>query len=83
MLQKQMCWHTRRDKISNEDIHEKGVQPWWMTFMGGVAKMVRVCKGEVHGCPNQRCEKMALRMIWRSKGRLKKYWGEIIKQDMT
>ena len=79
-----MCGHTRCDKIKNEVIREKvGVAP--------VADKMREARlrwfGHVHrrsiDAPVRRCERLDLGGTRRGRGRPKKYWGEVIRQDMA
>ena len=79
-----MCGHTRSDKIKNEVIREKvGVAP--------VADKMREARLRWFGHvqrrgadePVRRCERLVLVGTWRGRGRPKKYWGEVIRQDMV
>ncbi|XP_070002878.1 uncharacterized protein [Nicotiana sylvestris] len=76
--------HTRMNKIRNEDIQEKvGVAP--------IEDKMREARlrwfGHIHRrsteAPVRRCERLAVVGTRRGRGRPKKYWGEVIRQDMT
>ncbi|XP_019256336.1 PREDICTED: uncharacterized protein LOC109234728 [Nicotiana attenuata] len=79
-----MCGHTRRDKISNEVIQDKvGVAPvedkmreLRLRWFGHVQR--RSTDAHV-----RRCERLAVAGLRRGRGRSKKYWGEVIRQDMA
>ncbi|KAG5616435.1 hypothetical protein H5410_016259 [Solanum commersonii] len=68
-----MCGHTRSDKIRNEVIRRRWEWPPWWTSRGE-AEMVWTC--EKTG--NERPEGTR-----RGRGRPKKYWGEVIRQDLA
>lgn len=78
-----MCGHTKSDKIKNAVIREKvGV-----TFVADKMRKARLKWFEhvQRRCTDVtvRCERMVVGSIQRCKGRPKKYWGEVIRQDMT
>ncbi|XP_075097382.1 uncharacterized protein LOC142174892 [Nicotiana tabacum] len=78
-----MCRHTRINRIRNEDIQAKvGVAPW----------RTKCGKGDLDGghvkrrntdTLIRRCERLALVGLRRGRGRTKKCWGEVIRQDMA
>ncbi|XP_070013802.1 uncharacterized protein [Nicotiana sylvestris] len=79
-----MCRHTKLDKIRNEVIREKvGVAP--------VDEKMREARPRWFGhvwrrtidSPVRRCERLALAGTRRGRGRPKKNWGEVIRQDMA
>ena len=73
-----MCGLTRRNKVRNEIIREKvrvalvedKMQEESLRWFGHVMRRVR------------RCKRLALDGFRRSRGRLKKYWREVIRHDM-
>ncbi|KAF3637790.1 Serine--tRNA ligase [Capsicum annuum] len=77
-----MCGLTRGDRVRNEVVREKV----------GVASVDRMREvrlrwfGHVRrrgaDAPVRRCERLALDGFRRGRGRLKKYWGEVIRRDM-
>ncbi|KAG5611019.1 hypothetical protein H5410_022300 [Solanum commersonii] len=48
---------------------------------GSETEMVWTCEEEMHR-PVTRREKLAIEGTMRGRGRLKKYWGELIRQNM-
>ena len=79
-----MCGHTKSDKVRNENIREKlEVVP--------VADKMRKARLRWFGhvqrrstdAPVRRCERLVLEATRRARGRPKKYWGEVIRQDMV
>ncbi|XP_070049665.1 uncharacterized protein [Nicotiana tomentosiformis] len=76
--------HTRMDKIRNDDIREKvGVAPidnkmWKVRF-----KWFGHVQRRSPDAPVRRCEWLALEGSRRGRGRPKKYWEEVIRQDMA
>ncbi|XP_070024846.1 uncharacterized protein [Nicotiana sylvestris] len=78
-----MCGHTRLDKVRNEDIRVKvGMVP--MEDKMGEARLrwfehVRMMSLDA---PVRRCERLALMGMRKGRIRPKKYWGEVIRQDM-
>jgi len=79
-----LCGHTRSDKIRNDDIRFKvGV-----AFMVDKMKKVRLgwfghVKRRCADAPMRPCERLVIEGTRRGRCRLKKYWGEAIRQDMT
>ncbi|XP_070056594.1 uncharacterized protein [Nicotiana tomentosiformis] len=79
-----MCRHTRLHRIRNEVIRDKvGVasiedkmrEEWLRWF-------VHVRRRNTDA-PMSRCERLILQGLQRGRGRPKKRWGEVIRQDMT
>ncbi|KAG5571816.1 hypothetical protein H5410_061582 [Solanum commersonii] len=76
-----MCGHTRSNKIRNEVIREKvGVasvvdklREARLRWFGHVKRRSQV----------RRCEGLDIEGMRRGRGRPKKYWGEVIRQDMA
>jgi hypothetical protein len=79
-----MCGHTRRDKISNDVIRSKlGVV--------SIAEKMREARLRWFGhvrrrpvdAPVRRCENLNILGFKRNRGRPKKTWGEVIRNDMS
>lgn len=68
-----MCEHTRRDKIRNEDPSQGRSDSYCEQAEGREIEMVWACE-EVRevGCSGYK----------RGRGRPKKYWGDVIREDM-
>jgi len=82
-MRKWMCGHTKLGKIRNEDIREKvGVAPMEDKMREARLRWFGHVKGRSMDAPVRRCERLALTSIRRGRGRSKKYWGEVIRQDM-
>lgn len=45
--------------------------------------MVQTYVEEMYGCPSQRCERLVINDFRISRGRSKKYCGEVITHDMS
>ncbi|XP_060210151.1 uncharacterized protein LOC132637024 [Lycium barbarum] len=79
-----MCGHTRSDGIRNEVIRDK-------VGIASVEDKMREARlrwfGHVmrrdENAPVRRCERLASDGFRRGRGRPKKYWGEVIRQDMA
>ncbi|XP_070021990.1 uncharacterized protein [Nicotiana sylvestris] len=81
---KWMCGHTRLDKIRNEDIREKvGVTPMDDKMQEARLRWFRHVRRRSIDIPVRRCERLTLAGTRRGRGWPKKYWGEVIRQDMT
>ncbi|XP_075093167.1 uncharacterized protein LOC142177455 [Nicotiana tabacum] len=79
-----MCGHTRKDKIRNEDIREKvGVAPMEDKMREARLRWFGHIQRRNTDAPVRRCERLAVVGTRRGRGRPKKYWGEVIRQDMT
>ncbi|XP_060195137.1 uncharacterized protein LOC132624359 [Lycium barbarum] len=73
-LSQWMCGHTRRDMIRNKEIGDKvGVVSMEDRMKEAQLEMVQECEEE----------KLILDGFRRGRSRPKKYWGELIRQDMT
>ncbi|XP_060191168.1 uncharacterized protein LOC132620753 [Lycium barbarum] len=79
-----MCGHTRRDRIRNEDIRDKvGVASVEDKMREARLRWFWHVKRRGIDAPVQRCERLALDGFRRGRGRPKKYWGEVIRQDLA
>jgi len=79
-----MCEHTKLDKIKNEDIRVKvDVAPMEDKMREARLRYFRHVKRRSLDAPVRRCEWLALTGMRRGRGRPKKYWGEVIRQDMV
>ncbi|XP_070007264.1 uncharacterized protein [Nicotiana sylvestris] len=79
-----MCGHTRMDKIRNEDIREKvGVAPMEDKMREVRLRWFGHIQRRSTDAPVRRCERLAVVGTRRGRGRPKKYWGEVIRQDMA
>ena len=79
-----MCGHTRKDKIRNEDIR-------YMVKVAPVKDKMREARLRWFGhvqrrspdAPVRRCERLVVEGTRRGRGRPKKYWEKVIRQDMA
>ncbi|XP_055808172.1 uncharacterized protein LOC129876703 [Solanum dulcamara] len=79
-----MCGHTRSDRIRNEAIRDK-------VGVASVEDKMREIRLRWYGhvkrrdtdTPVRRCERLVMDGYRRGRGRPKKYWGEVIRQDMA
>ena len=79
-----MCWHTRMDKIRNEDIREKvGVAPMEDKMREVRLRWFGHIQRRSTDAPVRRCERLTVVGTRRGRGRPKKYCGEVIRQDMA
>ncbi|KAG5606833.1 hypothetical protein H5410_028325 [Solanum commersonii] len=79
-----MCWHTRSDKIRNEVIREKvGVASVVDKLREAKLRWFGHVKRRCTDAPVRRCEGLAIEGTRRGRGRPKKYWGEVIRQDLA
>ena len=79
-----MCGHTRRDRIRNEVIRNKvGVAPVVDKMREGRLRWFGHVQRRCADAPVRRCERMAVVGLKRGRGRPKKAWGEVIRQDMV
>ncbi|KAG5625059.1 hypothetical protein H5410_010277 [Solanum commersonii] len=77
-----MCGHTRSDKIRNEVIREKvevasvvdKLREARLRWFGHVKRQV---------CSVRESEGLVVEGTRRGRGRPKKYWGEVIRQDLA
>ncbi|PHU19133.1 Glucose-induced degradation protein 8 -like protein [Capsicum chinense] len=78
-----MYEYTKRDNIKNEDLCDKvRVASICEQDKGGVTKMVQTCENEMHKCPSEEVRKVGYGGLRRGRGRLKKYWGKVVRQGM-
>ncbi|XP_070014509.1 uncharacterized protein [Nicotiana sylvestris] len=79
-----MCGHTKLDKIRNDDIRRKvGVAPMKDKMQEARLRWFGHMKRGSLDAPVRRCERLALTGMKRDRWRPKKYWGEVIRQDMV
>ncbi|WMV35375.1 hypothetical protein MTR67_028760 [Solanum verrucosum] len=79
-----MCGHTRSDKIRNEVIREKvGVASVVDKLREARLRWSGHVKRRSADAPVRRCEVMVVEGTRRGRGRPKKYWEEVIRQDLA
>ncbi|KAG5613703.1 hypothetical protein H5410_013527, partial [Solanum commersonii] len=79
-----MCGHTRSDKIRNEVIREKvGVASVVDKLREARLRWFGHVKRWCADAPVRRCEGLVVEGKRRGRGRPKKYWGEVIRQDLA
>ncbi|XP_070050346.1 uncharacterized protein [Nicotiana tomentosiformis] len=79
-----MCRHTRLDKIRNEVIRDKvGVAPIEDKMREARLRWFGYVRRRSIDAPVRRCERLTSEGLRRGRGRLKKKWGEVIRQDMA
>ncbi|XP_070018008.1 uncharacterized protein [Nicotiana sylvestris] len=79
-----MCGHTRLDKIKNEDIRVKvGVVPIEDRMREVRLRWFGRVRRRSMDTPVRRCERLALTGVRKGRGRPKKYWREVIRQDLA
>nr|XP_033510858.1 uncharacterized protein LOC117275662 [Nicotiana tomentosiformis] len=79
-----MCGHIRLDKVRNEDIREKvGVASMEDKMHEARLRWFGHVRRRSLDAPVRRCEQLALAGRRRGRGRPKKYWGDVIRQDMA
>ncbi|KAG5604823.1 hypothetical protein H5410_026315 [Solanum commersonii] len=79
-----MCGHTRSDKIRNEVIREKvGVASMVDKLREARLRWFGHVKRRGADAPVRRCEGLVVEGTRRGRGRPKKYWGEVIRQDLA
>ncbi|XP_070008390.1 uncharacterized protein [Nicotiana sylvestris] len=79
-----MCGHTRLDKIRNEDIRKRvGVTPVDDNLREARLRWFGHVRRRSLDAPVRRCERLTLAGTRSGRERPKKYWGEVIRQDMT
>jgi len=72
------------DKIRNEDIRERvGVTPMDDKMQEARLRLFGHVRKRSLDAPVMRYERLALAGTRRGRGRPKKYWGEVIRQDMA
>ncbi|XP_070043260.1 uncharacterized protein [Nicotiana tomentosiformis] len=79
-----MCGHTRLDRIRNEVIRDKvNVSPIEDKMREARLRWFGNVRRSSTNAPVRRCERLTLEGLQRGIGRLKKRWGEMIRQDMA
>ncbi|XP_070029961.1 uncharacterized protein [Nicotiana sylvestris] len=79
-----MCGHMRLDKIRNKDISERvGITPMDYKMWEARLRWFDQVRRRSPDAPVMRCEWLALAGTRRGRGRPKKYWGKVIRQDMA
>ncbi|XP_070003760.1 uncharacterized protein [Nicotiana sylvestris] len=79
-----MCGHTRMDKIRNDDIGEKvHMAPIDDKMQEARFRWFRYVQRRSPDAPVRRCERLVVEGTRKGRGQPKKYWGEVIRQDMT
>ncbi|WMV41945.1 hypothetical protein MTR67_035330 [Solanum verrucosum] len=79
-----MCGHTRSDRIRNEVIREKvGVASVVDKLREARLRWFGHVKRRCVDAPVRRCEGLVVEGTRRGRGRPKKYWGEVIRQDLA
>ncbi|KAG5588085.1 hypothetical protein H5410_048519 [Solanum commersonii] len=79
-----MCGHTKSDKIRNEVIPEKvGVASVVDMLREARLRWLGHVKRQGTDAPVRRCEGLVVEGTQRGRGRPKKYWEEVIRQDLA
>ncbi|XP_070017332.1 uncharacterized protein [Nicotiana sylvestris] len=78
-----MCGHTRMDRIRNRYSREGGCGPHRGQYGEARLRWFGHIQRRSTDAPVRRCERLAVVGTRRGRGRPKKYWGEVIKQDMA
>ncbi|XP_070046182.1 uncharacterized protein [Nicotiana tomentosiformis] len=79
-----MCGCARRDRIKNETIRDRvGVASVEDKIRESRLRWFGHVKRRSIDFHVRRCERLAMENLRRGRGRPKKYWGEVIRQDMT
>ncbi|XP_070022982.1 uncharacterized protein [Nicotiana sylvestris] len=79
-----MCGHTRLDRIRNEVIRDKvGVAPIEDKMREAQLRWFGHLRRRSTDAPVRRYERLTLEGLQRGRGRPKKRWGEVIRQDMV
>lgn len=77
------CEHTRRDKIKNEVTRKKvGVTSAMNKMRKAKLKWFGHVQRRCIDVPTRKCKKLVIGDSQRSRGRSKKYLGEVIRWDM-
>ncbi|XP_070017308.1 uncharacterized protein [Nicotiana sylvestris] len=79
-----MCMHAMIDKIRNDDIREKVL----VALIDDKMREARLkwfghIQRRILDAPVRRCERLVVEGTRRGRGCPKKYWGEVIMQDMA
>ncbi|XP_070005821.1 uncharacterized protein [Nicotiana sylvestris] len=84
MMLRWMCGNTRMDKIRNDDIWEEvHVAPIDDKMQEARLRWFGHVQRRSPDAPVRRCEQLVVEGTIIGRGRLKKYWGELIRQDMA
>ncbi|XP_075103437.1 uncharacterized protein LOC142178019 [Nicotiana tabacum] len=79
-----MCGCTRRDRIKNEAIRDRvGVASVKDKMRESRLRWFGLVKRKSIDAPVRRCERLVLESLRRGRSRPKKYWGEVIREDMA
>ncbi|XP_070003612.1 uncharacterized protein [Nicotiana sylvestris] len=79
-----ICGCTRRDRIKNEVIRDRvGVASVEDKMQESRLRWFGQVKRRSIDAPVRRCERLAMETLRRGRRRPKKYWGEVIRQDMA
>nr|XP_009766169.1 PREDICTED: uncharacterized protein LOC104217581 [Nicotiana sylvestris] len=79
-----MWGHTRRDKIRNEVIRDKvGVAPVEDKMRELRLRWFEHMQRRSTDAHVRRCKRLAVEGLRRDRGQPRKYWGEVIRQDMA
>ncbi|XP_070007632.1 uncharacterized protein [Nicotiana sylvestris] len=79
-----MCGNTRMDKIRNVDIQEKVLMaPIDDKMREAMLRWFGHVQRRSPDAPVRRCERLVVEGTRRGRERPKKYWGEVIRQDMA
>ncbi|XP_059313669.1 uncharacterized protein LOC132064632 [Lycium ferocissimum] len=78
-----MCGHTRRDRIKNKVIRDKvGVASVANKMRETRLRWFGYVKRRCEDAPMSKCERLEIAGVRRGRGRSKKNWREVIRQDM-
>ncbi|XP_070005739.1 uncharacterized protein [Nicotiana sylvestris] len=79
-----MCGHTKKDKIRNEVIRDMmGLAPVKDKLRESRLRWFRHVKRRDIAAPVKRSERLTVASLRKGRGRSKKYWSEVIRQDMS
>ncbi|XP_070036548.1 uncharacterized protein [Nicotiana tomentosiformis] len=79
-----MCGHTRKDRIRNEIIRDKvGVAYVEDKLRESRLRWFKHVRRRDMDALMRRCERLSMAGLRKGRGRPKKYWTEVIRQDMS
>ncbi|XP_070017052.1 uncharacterized protein [Nicotiana sylvestris] len=79
-----MCGHTRKDKIRNEVIRDKvGVSSVEDKLRESRLRWFGHVKKRDIAASVRRCERLSMAGLRKGRGRPKKYWGHVVRQDIS
>ncbi|XP_075109131.1 uncharacterized protein LOC142180924 [Nicotiana tabacum] len=79
-----MCGCTKRDRIQSEAIWDRvGVVSVEDKMLESRLRWFGHVRRRSIDAPVRRCERLAMESLRRGRGRSKKYWREVIRQDMV